>query len=665
MNINGFISVSKGSPAKKLKSTPKKPQQKRKSSHTPVTPSKFVPTIKTNKNRIGILRRPEGISPTLDSTGQNQSALVQTPSSKKPNQFHHTPSPQAAIDIAINSPEPLELSNVSLKVPEIVNPNENINCSVSQSKQVHLNENEKCLGVVIAGADADATDDKNVLIPYWLRPTPVQPYPYNFILAVRKKLESITNPVLRPKRNQTTTTQKSSPPITETFSDHLSKVPSWPNQQQTIKSITNNNNNSSNMTIQRSVVQPASSPPINLINIYNQIESPLNVHLYSMNNSNVSNNNVSRHIELKSNQMEMINGNGSQDTLSISSGILTSHSRPEKNLLKLNVNKSGEHSIQPITPLATDAIDGMTIFKRNASQLNARERQSTQNELHISSHINFERGNSFDERSQLTFNDLNSASITTTSNGNGTGTRDQNNDVHKLLKDFNDSLSQVIKVNQYLHGILSHSSTSRRKAETPTTAKESTKYSNDFEEAITTERSSIEEVIESDKQSHQSDIKRVEQVDDIGYSNSYNETNSNIRALLDETTHKSSIRADVDNGTKNGNYNNESSEITDAENGSRTDSPTNNDLKSMSLSIAKKSIATEDETNATESYRKHIVSEPEMLNQSIGSDIYIMFNKTSMDLKDELNSSTWSMQSLSYSSLGVVSERPISVQFFF
>lgn len=660
MNFNVSISISKGSPSKKSKSTPIKPQSKRKSSQIPVTPSKLVPKIKTNKNRIGILRRPAAVSPTFDSMGKNQSALVQTPSSsKKPNQFPRTTSPQAVIDIAINSPESLELTNISLKVPEIVNPNEKLNCSLSQSKQLHLDENKEYHNV----AGTNAIDDKNDSIPYWLRPTPVQPYPYNFILAVRKKLESITNPVLRAKGTKTTTTQKSLPPIAETFSDLLSKVPSWPNKQQkqhqkTIESITNNNNNNSSAVfIQRSVVEPVSSAPINSINVSNQIKSPLKVQLYSMNNnSNVSNNNVSRHIELKSNQMEMINDNGSQDTLSISSGILTSYSSPEKNVLKLNVDKMQEQQ-RPITPLATDAIDCMTIVKRNANQSNASERESTQNQFHISSHINFERGNSFDERSQLTFNDLNSADTTTASNDSRTGTQGQTNDVHKLLKDFNESLSQVIKVNEYLHGILSNIPTSR-KDETPTTTKESTKYSNDFEEATTTERNSIEEDIEIDKQSYKRDSERVEQVGNIGYSNSNNETNSNIRPLFDETTNKSSIRTEVDNSTGNG------SDVADVENVSKSDSPTNNDLKSISLSIAKKSIATEDETNATESYRKHIVGEPEMSNQSIGSDIFIMFNKTSMGLKDELNSSTWSMQSLSYSSLGVVSPNKIFSSFF-
>lgn len=646
MNFHSSISIPKGSPAKKSKSTPIKPQQKQKSSQTPVTPSKFVPTIKTNKNRIGILRRPEGISPKLNSTEQNQSALVQTLSSKKANQFLHTPSPQAAMDIATNSPISLELPNIGLKVPEIVNPNENIN----YDEQLHSDENAKCHGVVIAGAYANAIDDKNDSIPYWLRPTPVQPYPYNFILAVRKKLESITNPMLRAKSTKAAITQKPSLPIAETFFDLLSKVPSGPNQkqkQQTIEPITNNNKNSPAVIIQRCVIEPVSSAPIISINFSNQIKSPLNAHLPSMNNSNVSNNNVSRHIELNSNQMEMINGSGSQDTLSISSGILTSHSNPEKSVSKLNVDKIREQQ-RPITPLATDAVDGMTIFKRNANQSNASERKSTQNQLHI----NFDRGNSFDERSLLTFNDLNSVSITTTSNGSGTGTPGQNNDVHKLLKDFNESLSQVIKVNQYLHGILSHSPTSR-KDETPITKSEaSTKYSNDFEEAITTERSFIEEDIENVEPSHKNDTERVEQVGDIGYSNSNNETNSNIRTSVEETTNKWSIRTEVDDGAGDGN-DNVSSEKPDEENGSSIDSPTNNDFKSISLSIAKKSIATEDETSATETFRKHIVNEPEMLNQTIGSDFFIMFNKKSMDSKDELNSSTW--QSLSYSSLGVVS----------
>lgn len=54
-----------------------------------------------------------------------------------------------------------------------------------------------------------STKNRHKSIPYWLKPTPVHPYPYNFIMAVRKKLESITKNQMQQQQQKLTTEPKS------------------------------------------------------------------------------------------------------------------------------------------------------------------------------------------------------------------------------------------------------------------------------------------------------------------------------------------------------------------------------------------------------------------------------------------------------------------------
>lgn len=486
------------------------------------------------------MRRPEGGSP---KTVQNQ--LVQKSSP-----------PQLMADKATDPPPSLQMPNNDLKMAEFI--------------ECHANE---------SNIAKDVDDTKPNQIPYWLRPTPVQPYPYNFILAVRKKLESITNPVLRTRMPQPASIDGGAGDSSFSIILNRSTRPS-PHETMT----------SSSMMIE--------SMGRNAIHVSNHIQSMAKEQ--------------SRHTPEH-------HRNASQDTLSISSGIL-SYSNPEKKLQKTNSEQQQvmNSDQRPISPMTMDNIDGRSHNSRISD---------ITNQSHISSHINFERGNSFDRQPSL--NDLNGQ-----------------NDVHKLLKDFNESLSQVIKVNQYLHGILSNPPSSR------TDEKESTKYSNDFEEAITTEQSSIDEEIQNRISSEKSEFSVTEPIasSNVGTSNT-------IQTINIETNKSNGLNVIQSSESNN------STDAVEENIEQISDSPTNNDLKSISLSIAKKSIATEDDTNATESYRKHINSDTEMLNQSIGSDIFIMFNKTSMGLGDDLNTSTWSIQNLSYSSLGVVSQELFFLNF--
>ncbi|XP_055378301.1 repetitive organellar protein-like [Condylostylus longicornis] len=79
-------------------------------------------------------------------------------------------------------------------------PNVKLESRFLRSKSVHVqvpHENNK------ENISVDKTVNKSDEIPYWLKPTAVEIYPYNFITAVRKKLEALTNPVIqRPQTHQ-------------------------------------------------------------------------------------------------------------------------------------------------------------------------------------------------------------------------------------------------------------------------------------------------------------------------------------------------------------------------------------------------------------------------------------------------------------------------------
>lgn len=697
-----------------------------------LTPSKFVPTIKTDKSRIGILRRPEGVSPTLDSG----TFIAQTPDVGSVNVEHHQESnidlyasPEKSIHNT--SREERMQHNYELKVPE-TGPLKSSLLHEFSSGQFHKQSHDD--NKVHSTEDAP---EKPKEIPFWLRPTPVQPYPYNFIMAVRKKLESITNPVFSPKQRKEQPTYRSS--VARPDSHFVSHF------RRNLEKRRSESDKSMSENVKSSDVSPVKS--------VNPNESSLEQQEYSMDFSSAvesqHDNSQSQEdqSESKNNRSEMISKSkrksvqASQDTLSISSGIL-SHSSPKK---KMRTSTSGVaeksalvnrrstlKSVQrdeerPPSPLTTDNVDALHITSRShegermSSARSVSSRQSVTSS--ITSLINFGRGRDFEARSQPSFNKLS-----------------KQQDIKVLLHDFKASLTTAIKTNELLHELISNPPSSR------------SKYSDDFERTSENRQSHISEHISESRENREngsSDLVpsyKSQYTADVPQSNgqsieskigtenqtvpnstteihsielsrthkersqSYQSNLSTSTKMVDDCSTKVSneINTTLNSSSKQGDtFSNQVDDISAREernisiendetvedkekdgndDSSRTlkrsstlieekideyqssESPTNNDLKSVSLSIAKKSAPTSDDTDqpshATKSFNKQIIGEPEVANESIGSDIFAIFNKTAFS-KDELNTSLWSEHNVSYSTLGMVRFFNYSLRCFF
>lgn len=229
----------------------------------------------------------------------------------------------------INESECKEEHNLELTVPSL---------SLKSSILVDLGQKENKENV--AENKGGAPDS------YWLRPQPVQLYPYNFIMAVRKKLEQITYASVQNKENSQ---MPPPPPPAERrnfhFKNNANRAPFA--KHSTIRS-----------SATRSEALPSARP---------------RGHGLSERESDT------------------------QDTLSISSGIL-SHSSPEKEPSKVNLSTTEAPS-----PLSTDHIDGLHISSKSANQSSA-IRADTNNEQakdEIASFVNFNRGNAYEKLEPL------------------------------------------------------------------------------------------------------------------------------------------------------------------------------------------------------------------------------------------------------------------------
>lgn len=651
-----------------------------------------MPSIKSEKSRIGILRRTEEISPTLQSATfapQTSVAIVDTIGDvdvhEQPNQkelsYELDKSPKKSVqNTSINSPKHstnLNQYDFELKVPATIPLKSSL-----YNELVNIDEQNKdeCQSV-------EVNHPKKKEIPYWLRPTPVQPYPYNFIMAVRKKLESITHPVVSSQQYQWPELNERLGQVQQIISEAEASFHSpiaRPNTQFAPKNRLNLERKQSES--EKSMSENVQSSQASPVKSSQNVEKSSEQEEYSMNFSSATFESKPRQSDAhqKSKQKSI-----SQDTLSISSGIL-SHSSPEKKVQttpnEKKVQKDDE--VRQPSPLTTDNVDGLHITSRNFSQnegISAKassvySQQSIPSS--VSSHINFGRGNDYSISGQPSLSK---------------GSKEKS--MEELLNDFKSSLSQVIKVNRRLHDMLSNPSSSRttrysddftseqkrsntiseRIAEThestsvPTyksqyTASEIQSNGQTVEERV--DHSTETERIETSLSNASTETKTVEENSEI-VSNEYNDMVSNENSNI-VTKSASSMQKNLSNTITS----NEAEESDSKKNSTQTEkesstlieekvddyqsseSPTNNDLKSISLSIAKKSIATSDDTdqpsNVIESFSKQITGARDVANESVGSDIFNMFNKTALNMGDDINASIWSEQNISYSTLGLV-----------
>lgn len=703
-----------------------------------LTPSKFLPSIKSEKNRIGILRRSEGILPSSESNA----LIAQTPTLaniKHITQISNADCSPLPAHLS-QSKRPLRLRNepsqnesspydIGLKAPDTIPLKSTLFDELAANEEQHWNQNEANLDEFAVSDDGrenngyfeqenrrndqiSTTPKKE--IPFWLRPTPVQPYPYNFIMAVRKKLESITHPVFQTnKQYQTVAKKQTSPyrsPVARPGTKFVSKF------QRNLNRRTSESDSMSENA--KSSVSPLKSKTLNDVKYSEEQQDHENdededeeQEEYSMNFSSVTRESIHQrsHNHSKSKRKSI---RASQDTLSISSGIL-SHSSPEKKMKTTTTSGTNVQDVdeqrQP-SPLTTDNVDGLQITSHSSSQVEQVSREkstnhsvqsmqsmqsvhSTQPSTHssqssirsmihstqnssVKSYLNFRRGKDYSPSKQPSLNKL---------------TKQKN--VEELLRDFRDSLSQVIEVNQRLHTMLSNPPSSR-----------GSKYSDDFENATDNRQTEISEHISgtrdstsvpsyktqhsfserhgfqsnghyiNDKNGESTEMDRDETVPSNTLTG--DRVSEQISGLI---SNELSILSSTRNPIKN-TYSIEESQVNESRNITEpssnvekesstlieekihdyqsSESPTNNDLKSVSLSIAKKSVATSDDTdqpsNAIETFTKEITGEPDVANESIGSDIFTVFNKTSMNVVDDANASIWSEHNISYSTLGMV-----------
>lgn len=302
--------------------------------------------------------------------------------------------------------------NLELTIPQ----SESLKSSILEQK----NENE-IIENQTKSPPFQLQNELNTSEPYWLRPTTAQLYPYNFIMALRKKLEQITYPSIQ------TVQHRHQPMEYQKFSQIIDS------QQQDASQSEDYSTNFSSATLTTQQTKTSAA----------------------MNASSHQTNDIDE------------KDSDTQDTLSISSGIL-SHSSPEK---QTKTTTSQTKTNAP-SPLSMDQIDGLQITSKNSSKISQteNERQSNARE-HIKSFINFSRGNAYEDLRPLTIEVEDENTQNT-----------ENIDVNQMLNEFNENLSHVIKVNRQLHSMLSNPASQRSLSVSANrTEQTSQKYSDDFE----------------------------------------------------------------------------------------------------------------------------------------------------------------------------------------
>lgn len=686
---------------------------------------------KSQKSRIGILRRPDNFeSPysfplqlttnTIHLTAVNKDESMQSPKKKD---FGLTKTP-IVVESHAPSTSKIDEQEMALKVPESMS----LTSSIIQRNKL-----------VPAEMPTAADPKRPNMTAFWLRPTPVLPYPYNFIMAVRKKLESITNPVLssnlsnkrpcgmktdsdihpldtprgRPAKGYAT---KLRTKLDQSMKDTQQSLKQQLEKTSPEKQYASDDYSAPSKSVNQATHSDQSKKQASLSEDYSTNFSSITLktpesneasRLHSSRNKTenrqprefLSSTKISPDKHDKSFKDNKNDMDDSQDTLSISSGIL-SQSSPEKQRKPARVL----HAARPrqISPLSTDHVDGLHIVSRTMQEKsNNLNTTNEQQQLHATSYINFSRGtNVYENENQEQF------------------------DVHKMLVEFNKGLSQVIKVNEKLHSVLSNPPSNRESNEKRQASETiSTEYSDDFENdshskndlpkkvmpsqpdntisytsAFTEYKSSLndensknnysfaQKVVEATESAslesaHRTDNEKNSEIqntteDDNKESskNSLTKTNSTIRTV--ENYSVSDLQTEIKSVASNAvsDMTKSSSTIKEALSNSQISSATAHteaielhhsqkqsvsDEGQATSSTIKKSInrdASEKSSQSMKSLQKCIASERDVMNSSIGSDIFAVFNQTAMEFSNDINNSTtWSEGNISYSSLGMVS----------
>lgn len=436
--------------------TPKKPVASKL--QTTSETQNTEPAVDGTPSKRGILRRkelfdgpPTNEPPRLDRTFIN--SLLQTVKQRQSTSDHHDTS-----NSNYDATPPRIDDKMNLRVPqsELKSKVVSRNSSKSRTKSWDLTRASNSTNKR-SGSSKIRPDSKHN-IPFWLKPTSAQTYPYNFIMAVRKKLESVTQPVLvdplvvplppsetplaRPKNSrnfhssnfrQNLDKAEESSVAHESSKVFLNMIDSIP----VMKSINDKQQEKfENKTkTQSQETHTSQSKPASGSEEFSTNFSSISLHITDRNTmselSSIRSEQPNHIISpLKVVQQEGVGSDG--DDTTISSAILSQNS-PEK-------KSRSRHLIA--APLSTDAIKDMKICSSN-SNLSSQRTKETSSRLHP--FVNTQRGDS--EKNGLS-NDLDQRSMV------------------EMFETFSKNLSQVISVNERLHSALStsihHSTLSER-----------------------------------------------------------------------------------------------------------------------------------------------------------------------------------------------------------
>ncbi|XP_037956628.1 uncharacterized protein LOC119686195 isoform X2 [Teleopsis dalmanni] len=496
------------------------------------------PKVNATRKHIGLLRKPEQkdysfgvinesrynkesdalekLTPHL-STPQNECRTEKVQIDKRRQE--HIEEDGQDINIKSNS-HTLEIPPVQLKPID----------SKTKSVEVQVSATETHLNAVMGQNNKKAVEKEQSDLPYWLKPSAVQIYPYNFIMAVRRKLEAITR---TPQAHITEYTQTNSThnKITSTrdliLSQELdSKTNSIPNSviKEYSKIDTIDMKPQSNTALDVNV-QPANYTPRNTMCLVNELMksaqtitedslksksiSELNVKTLSSISINMSSNNISeicyksnyhhesldaemkskpsqRQVELKS------NGIRDDDDTTVSSSIFNS---PKKGA---HVKTEDTKSTSEVSPLSLENVEQLKISSRISKSFESKTSKTSDSDSTETASYHLQQ-----YKPKQLFNDQTEVNM------------------NELLSDFNRSLTQVIEVNEQLKSTIDKSyqifnSYDTTKRSTPRTAS-SDNYSTDFEgstkENLLSEMNKITELSKSSEMTEKN-VKEKSQYED-------------------------------------------------------------------------------------------------------------------------------------------------------
>ncbi|XP_037044007.1 uncharacterized protein LOC119079975 [Bradysia coprophila] len=402
------------------------------------------PAIDATPSKRGILRRkelfdgpPTTHSPTrLDKSFIN--SLLQTVKQRQ-SERHETVDNKPC-----DATPPRDDGKMELRVPQSELKSSVLSKSSSKSRSRSWDPMRSSNSSSRRSGTIRTRNDSKRSIPFWLKPTSTQTYPYNFIMAVRKKLESVTQPVLvdpppkfpletplaRPKNSRNlhaSNFRQNLEKAEETSVAHesskvlISMIDSIP----AIKS--GNRKPDEKIEVDRTrdneIYQP--SKPVSGSEELSTNFSSISLHITDRNtmselssirseqpNHTINPSKISQHFDAVSDG----------DDTTISSAILSQHS-PEKRSRPRNF---------VAVPLSTNGIKDLKICSSNASSTPHRTKETSQfhpfvNTLRGDCSIN-ETTNNMDQRSMM-----------------------------EMFETFSKNLSQVISVNERLHTALSTS----------------------------------------------------------------------------------------------------------------------------------------------------------------------------------------------------------------